>query len=288
MQVFAWANRNMNDITYNIPTNLLSEYKDRQVIVRSYDPAEIVRTLSEATDLNNVQYVQLLAADVSPAALDIFANWSCGVPLDIAVRNPGSEYPLLYNFAKLAAARPVRVSIAVKPGFKKAVKLALALHFAVRLDVGQPDEALVEELSEVLDFYLHSPNVQEPVEYFHSVFLAFYRDEEMNLRIIQEEDPEYFRFVDDNGAERISPRLGEISPESFAAGRLNENPSGKTSEHDCDSCEFSRVCGVFFKWTDAGYDCRGVKSIFGTLKAAAAELRKDVVDLGARQNGGVR
>ena len=275
----------MKGITYNIPADLIPEYKDRRVIVRSQDPAEIVRKVSAR---DNVQFVQLLSADVSLEALDIFAKWDCGVPLDITVRNPETEYPLLYNFAKLAGTRPIRVSIAVVPGFIKAVKLALALHFAVKLEVGQPEQRLVEELSEVLDLYLHGSNVSQPVEYFHSVFLLFYRQEETNLWVIQEEDPELFRFIDDEGVEHLSTRFAGLLPERLDSIHVSGSGAVEDLADHCDSCEFSAACGGFFKWPESGYDCHGVKSIFATLRSAAAELRENLCVLTAPQKGGAR
>ena len=120
-------------------------------------------------------------------------TWAAGLPLDVLVRNPAVEYPLLYNFSSLLDKHPLRISISVKNGFVKAIRLALALGFSVKLDVGQPDVSLIAELAEVLDLYLHRADVSQPVEYFHSTFLSFFnRKQSPNLWILQEEDPEDF------------------------------------------------------------------------------------------------
>ena len=153
-------------------------------------------------------YAQLASPDVDP---DPLMTWASALPIDVLVQNPAVEYPLLYNFSKLLDKHPVRISIPVKNGFVKAVRLALALGFSVKLEVGQPDASLIAEMAEVLDLYLHRSEVSQPVEYFHSTFLSFFNHKQSsNLWFVQEEDPEQFRFITNEGAETVSPRFGEI------------------------------------------------------------------------------
>lgn len=275
----------MNSVTYSIPADMVAAYRGRQVIVRSPDPALIVEHLSKE-DIDNVQYVQLLAVEVEPETLAPLANWGRAVPLDIVIRNPALEFPLLYNFSKLLDKHPIRASIAVKPGFVKAVRLALALKFAVKLEVEQPEPALIEEMTEVLDLYLHRPNVSQPVEYFHSIFLSFYRQEPASLWFVQEEDPEYFRFITDEGVETVSPRFAGVDPKSITGNRAAAGLEARPREGiECDTCEFLDRCGGYFKWPDRDFSCEGVKTIFATLSAAAVELREDLATFAASQKG---
>jgi len=266
----------MNSVTYNVPARLVSEYKGRQVIVRSLDPGEIVQEFS-GEDLDNVKYVQLLSADIDPEALAPLANWGRGVPMDIVISDPASEFPLLYSFSKLLDKHPIRASIAVRPGFLKAVKLALALHFTVKLDVGQPDASLIEEMKEVLDLYLHDASVGQPVECFHSIFLSFYRQEPASVWFIQEEDPEHFRFVSDDGVETVSRRFAGVDP------MAKRDDATAREALECDTCQFMAVCGGYFKWPDRNYGCEGVKAVFGTINAAAAELKQTVDSMKQRK-----
>jgi hypothetical protein len=202
------------------------------------------------------------------------------------IRNPALEFPLLYNFSKLLDKHPIRASITVKPEFAQAVKLALALNFAVKLDVEQPDPALIEEMIDVLNLYLHRPNVSQPVDYFHSVFLSFYRQEPASLWIIQEEDPDYFRFITDDGVETVSPRFAGVDLKSSTGNSADEGTdSGHRDEIECDTCEYLDRCGGYFKWPDRNFSCEGVKTIFGTLNAAAVELREDLATFAASQKG---
>ena len=62
-----------------------------------------------------------------------------------------------------------RVTILARPGLLKAVKLAAALSLPVRVLPGQPTAEVLAELKEALDFYLHAPTVEAPVEFFHSL-----------------------------------------------------------------------------------------------------------------------
>lgn len=265
----------MAPITHNIPVDLVPKYAGRRVVIRLADPSALAREIANA-DLENVQYLQLLSADTDPESIESLSALGRGIPVDIVIGDPAVEFPLLYNFSKLIDKHPVRASISVTTGFSKAVRLALALRFAVKLDVGQPGPELIDELHEVLDLYLHGSKVSQPVEYFHSMFLSAYREEPASLWIVQEDDPDYFRYVTDDGLERISFRFGETGV---------NNAAGSTAELECDSCEFFGKCGGYFKWPDRSYDCAGVRSIFRTIEAEAAELRRNVAGLAAAEGG---
>ena len=263
----------MSSVTYNIPVRLVSEYAGRSIIVRSADPSEIVRHLA-GRDIDNVFYAQLLSADVTPDAISELANCDQHFAIDIVLNDPAAEFPLLYNFSKLLDRHPIRVSIPVRTGFVKAVKLALALELAVKINVGQPNPALIEEMSEVLDLYLHRANVSQPVEFFHSLFLAAYNEQPANIWMIQEEDPEHFVFVGDNGVETVSPRFGDSLP--YATGDV---------EIECDTCKFLPICGGYFKWPDRKYSCEGVKTIFASIDTASSELRENIASYNSMQEG---
>jgi hypothetical protein len=275
----------MNPIIYNIPVSMTAGYGNRRVIIRADDPELIIRVVEQEKP-SNLEYIQLLSTKIDPKAMDNLAQWETDVPLDIIVNNPATEFPLLYNFSKIAANRPVRISIAVKPGFIKAVRLAAALRFSIKLLVKQPNVQLIRELFEVLDFYLHRTNVTEPIEYFHTLFLSLYHGEPVNLWTIQEEDPDLFRFVDDNGVETVSPRLAGANLEKIRGDLLVAGIAAtQASVNECYACQFRESCGGYFKWTDQNYDCTGVKTIFGALSAAVAALKKDVAASTRRQGG---
>ena len=145
--------------------------------------------------------------------------------------------------------------------------------------MGQPDAALIAEMAEVLDLYLHRSEVSQPVEYFHSTFLSFFdRKEHSNLWFVQEEDPEQFRFITNEGAETVSPRFGKTDWEHLklilAARQMQ---STLPEETECDSCEFLETCGGYFKWPNKEFDCEGVKTLFSRLNLAAGRLRNDLV-----------
>ncbi len=275
----------MKPIIYNIPAFMTAHYRDSHVIIRSDDPVKLVR-LMEHKKPDNLQYVQLLSTKIDPKALDVLAHSEVAVPVDVIVNDPVAEYPHFYNFSKLVNSRAVRMSIPVKPGFIKAVKLAVALHFSVKLVVKQPNVQLIRELFETLDFYLHRPSVSEPIEYFHSLFLSIYRQEPVNLWIIQEEDPDFFRFVSDNGVETVAPRLAGANLEKIKGDLLIAGiAANQASIHECYACQFRESCGGYFKWPDSNYDCTGVKTIFGALSAAVANLKKDIAAAAPQRHG---
>jgi sulfatase maturation enzyme AslB (radical SAM superfamily) len=263
-----------DSITYNIPASMAESYRGRNVIVRSHDPAEIVGSFSE-DDLERLAYIQLLSLN---AEVDYLVQWGGSVPVDLLMRNPETEFPLLYQLSDLLDNHPVRVSIPIVPGLSKAAKLAISLNFAVKLEVVQRlDQQVIEELGQVLDLYLHRPNVAAPVEFFHSTFLALYHREDTSLWSIQEEDPAQFLYITDDGQKAISRRFAGASLTGDLSAFVSDYQRQLLAEkRECDGCEFFDVCGGYFKLPDKQYQCDGVKSLFRTLKEAAGQLQHDL------------
>ncbi len=261
----------VDPIIYNVPDALLEKYRGRRLIVRTHDPSQLVEKLS-GEDLERVLYLQLLSLD---AEIDGLARWEHAIPIDLAALNQETDLPLLYRFSPLLDRRPIRVSVPAAPGFSRPAKLAVSLNFAVKLEVSQPGDALIEEMLHFANYYLHQSTVSRPVEFFHSMFLAFYHNTPTTLWDIQEENPFLMRCVTDQGEEVLSRRLAEAGCDiSF----FTEESNGKLAalKGACTGCEFVEYCSGYFKWPRRDYCCDGVKTIFRSLKTAAGELRKDV------------
>ena len=260
-------------ILYHVPAALAEVYRGRPLIVRARAVAELTAALAKV-DRDNVVYVQWFAL---PAGLEALTRWPEPIPLDLKLARPGADYPLLYRATALLAHCPVRVSLPVVPGFGKAVRLAVSLQFAVKLELGQPDPALVRELHEVLDRYLHQTTVAQPVEFFHSSLLALVHQRPASLWTIQEEDPAAFRYVTDAGEETLPGRLaGASAPGDPGVFLTTWREELLTAQSECADCPFFDQCGGYFKWPDCAYPCAGVKTLFHTLHEAAAELRRDL------------
>jgi hypothetical protein len=263
----------MNPLIYNIPAHRLPDDREGELIVRTRDPAALIAAL-EPEDPERVIAVQLLTLDADSEPLNA---WAPGLPIELIMRDPATEFPLLYRHTNLLDNHPVRVAIAVASGFGKAVKTAAALEFAVRLEPGQPDPALIEELVTVLEFYLRQPTVAQPIEYFHGALLGFYHDQPIPLWLILDEDPDVVRYIGDDGAESLGGRLAGANL-TIAPGVELKTWIEQTlaTADECRTCEFLSSCGGYFKWPRRDYDCVGVKRVFGLLREAAAELRRDL------------
>src|SRR5262249_193682 len=231
------------------------------------------RTLREAS-LEHLLAVQLLSVEANP---DPLAEWGQNVPVDLLMNNPAEEYQLLYRFAKLLDKHPIRASIPAVAGFSRAVKVAASLSFAVKLDVGQVDRDVAEELLQVLDLYLHHTLVTQPIEFFHSTLEALYHNTPTDLWDIQGENPEHLLHVMDDRFLTVARRAGAPTPIGDLGGFLSDLRSKALSRNgECLSCEFFDYCGSYFKWPRIDYDCVNVKRLFGELKSAATELGRDV------------
>ena len=263
----------MDPYIYNIPAALVGAYRGRRVIVRSHDPAELAPILAEKNK-ENLCCLQLLSLTGDIGALLL---GKASVPLDLVMSSPYSDYPQLYDLAPLLSRYPVRVTIPVVPGFSKAVRLSSSLNFPVKLEVTQPDSNLVQEMAEVLAYYLHHSTVSQPIEFFHSLLMAFIEEEPLNLWTIQEEDPALFRYVTDQGGETVSPRLAPLdegqNPSAFLETLITKLLGEKG---ECTTCEYLKTCRGYFKWPRKDYACESVKALFKTVKEATDELRQDL------------
>jgi len=203
--------------------------------------------------------------------------WEQGTPVDLVVSDPCRDLPLLYRYAPLLAGHPIRVSVPLVPGFGNVVKLAVSLDFAVKVEGGQPEESLADEMQRIAHFYLHQTTVSEPIEFFHSLFLAFYHQDPVNLWTIQEEDPSLFRYITDRGEETMPGRLAGVSVNRGFTTFVRELRDGLAAEEcECSGCEFLMYCMGYFKWPDREYRCDTVKALLHTLLSAAGELRSDI------------
>ncbi|MCI0387644.1 MAG: hypothetical protein MOB07_02575 [Acidobacteria bacterium] len=263
----------MNTVVYNIPVNLVSAYRGRDVIVRSQDPAELVGALSEDM-FENLIGVQLL--DMTADA-DAMADWGYAIPVDLVMRDPITEFSLLYRHAKLLDKHPLRALIPAVPGFSKAVKIANSLQFVVRLELGQPDPTVIEEMLASLNYYLHHASVSQPIEFFHTTLVSFYDRHPITLWDVQEEDPLYVRYVREDGSETIARRsVGEIVNDDLNSFVANLQETLLAERGECSACEFYENCGGYFKWPRRDYECDGVKTVFRTVRDAASELEHDL------------
>jgi hypothetical protein len=269
-------------IIYNIPARLVPVFRGRKMIVRSHDPSEIVENVS-AADLNDISFIKLLSL---AGSLDGLMAWGAEIPVDLVVSDPCRDLPLLYRYAPLLGTHPVRVSVPLVPGFGNVVKLAVSLGFAVKVEGGQPEESLSDELQRIACFYLHQSTVSEPIEFFHSLFLAFYHQDPVTLWIIQEEDPSLIRYVNDQGEETLPGRLAGAGDNQGLSTFLRELRDGTAAEPgECAECEFLRHCLGYFKWPAKEYRCDVVKVLMHTLNSAAEELRADMASLHAPGGG---
>ncbi len=184
------------------------------------------------------------------------------VALDVVIENPDKDFADLYRLVDVAKIRDVRVTIKTRPGFLKALKLATSLALPVRLLPVHMQRRGFEELEEALEFYLHNPGVEAPVEFFHSA-LAFMRGHETgNFWRIAEEDPTVFE------------RWDSVQPPSDAEEQFIKYL--KRPDRDCRKCRWLDLCSGFFKQWDPNDSCDGILRVYDRLKDAANEIDRDL------------
>lgn len=265
------------------PAHLIDQFRGHRLVVRADDPRSFVDYL-EGDGLERIEYLQLTDLEADPSPL---LKWETVFPIDLVMAAPGREFPRLYPYAPLMDRGPVRVSIPVADGVEKAVKLAASLRFSVKIIPGQPEVDQVMQLIRLVDFYLRNPTIEEPIEFFHSLFFAVVNGEAVTLWDILEKDPARYRFVNDAGrvadrqpcpvsdSETTTETGAETSPDALDSG-CSQRP-GRMSRHKaCAECTYFRWCRGFFKYPAPDYSCEAVLPLFQHLFAAAAEFEQDL------------
>jgi hypothetical protein len=258
-------------LLYNVSPHGLGNVEADGVVIRSQDPAVLVECASRL-DPDKIVHFQLLSLAHEPEILQELPE---PIPLELMVDDVGSQYALLYRYADLLKTRPIRVRVPVEPGFGKVVKIATALEFAVMLETGQPDPPAVEEMMTILETYLYQSTMSAPVEFFHSLLIAYFRSETLTIWEIQEEDPGVWRYLTDDGVTVLSKRLLSVPELSKAKSMEDLRALVPSRNAQCTSCNFLENCQGYFKLPDASYRCGEIIKLLGFIEEAAQDLRKD-------------
>ncbi len=259
-------------LTYNIPAAMAKSYTDCNLIIRSHDPEELVRVSSRVNG-EALCRVDVLGLQANVEAL---AELSPSVPIEIVVPGAVEDLGALYGYQSVAKNHPVSINLKVVPGFYKAIKVAVSLGLAVMLEVTQPDRSLVDEMKMAQEYYLHNSMVDRPVEFFHSLLIAFYDESPRTIWNIQFEDPEYDRYLTDEGKLVLSGRLKDVAMPEGESDFLDEwRLSLLTEQGECSTCPYFLNCVGYFKYPDKSYSCTHVKRLLRIMKEAGRELRAE-------------
>jgi hypothetical protein len=262
---------------YNVPLALLSSYSTEDIVVRSSDAKGLVKAVLE-DNRGRIKSVQLLSAT---RGIEDLRQLPPSVQVDLCLMepNPGSE--AISTWKEALEGRALRLVAPVATGFSHAVQEALRAGIRVKLAIDQPDDALVQELTDSFLFFLREPDVTEPVDLFYGLFRSFLTKRVESLWKIQEEHPSSSRYITDAGETTLSERL--------AAGEHGPDLSTFLADHklnlfvrkaECCSCPFFDTCEGYFKLPAAGYSCAAIKEFFTLVSDAAAELRTDLAQAG--------
>jgi hypothetical protein len=258
-----------------LSSDLVPEQSGRPYVVIVKTREELSKWLGNP--LSGLQWLQVEGLQRDPDAWTSAAHGASHIPLDVILCDPASEFSDLYRLVDVCAVRDVRVSMPAAPGFLKAVKLATSLRLPVRVLPGQPTPEALAELTEALEFYLHEPVVEVPVEFFHSLLATVCGADTGSLWMILEEDPAAFLHYDAEGHPEL-PRSGGSWPVDISLGAFVEHHLKSLVEKgaECATCPWQQTCRGYFKWPDPVYSCGGVKQLFSAIEAAGDEIERDL------------
>src|SRR5262249_34738421 len=244
-----------------LPSALAETQGDRPFVAIVRSRGELRRWLSNP--LPGLRWLQVEGMLGDPEAWTEAAPSGCNIPLDVVLGDPALEFSYLYRLVDACAVRPIRVAMPAAPGLTKAVRLAAALRLPVRVLPGQPSAEALVELHDALQFYLHEPMVDAPVEFFHSVLANMCDWDAGSLWTILEEDPDAYRYYDADGRPRMprtdDPEQSEIASSGFVKDHLSRLIAQAA---ECATCPWQQPCRGYFKWPNPAYSCEGVKQLF--------------------------
>jgi hypothetical protein len=253
---------------FNVPISLINKFSGRDLTLRGDDSAILVEALQKI-EPSGIFSVQLNSLDVDPTR---FYRLNPPVRFEIMLFNP-PEFPKLYRFSDLLGRHPVRVSVAAKPGLFNAAKLALSMNMPVRLYFGQPEPAVVEDAIKLADYSFHGMEVNQPAEFFHSLIMSNFAGAAMPIWAIQEEDPQHFKYVTDQGVIE-NYRLGTCA-DAALLDAISQGAELPETFKDCRKCDHKAICRAYFKFPDPTYDCSAVIELLDFCLSTAAELKND-------------
>ena len=258
-----------------LPSALAEGQGERALVAIVRSREELCRWLRDSAP--GLQWLQVEGLLGDSEAWIEAAHGDSGVPLDVVLSDPASEFSDLYRLVDACAVRSIRVTICVAPGFSKAAKLAAALRLPIRLLPNQPTAEVLTELHEFLEVYLHEPMVEAPVEFFHSLLATMSGAETGSLWEILEQDPAEFRSYDAEGRVML-PRSTLFASTETSFERFVEDHLKRLVDQgaECATCPWQQPCSGYFKWPDPTYSCEGVKRLFSSVKAAADEIGRDL------------
>src|SRR5215510_8043915 len=196
-----------------LPSALAETQGDRPFVAIVRSRHELCRWLSNP--LPGLRWLQVEGMLGDPEVWTEAAHSGSNIPFDVVLSDPALEFSHLYRLVDACAVRSIRVTMPAAPGLTKAIRLAAALRLPVRVLPGQPSAAALEELHDALQFYLHEPMVDAPVEFFHSVLASICDWDDGSLWTILEEDQDAFRHHDTDGRARVrrtnDPEQSEIT-----------------------------------------------------------------------------
>jgi len=192
----------------------------------------------------------------------------------------------------LDSLRRVRAAFLVTPGpdVVRMLNFLTSLGFRVRFEISRsPTEQ--GHYQRALEYYLHNPVLQVPVEPFHSLLVAMCGRTNQTLWDIQRERPGADFFVDDEGSVSLAPRwltagktYGTLndpwrvlatSPVYTDLLLVEERMHRETSE--CTSCRHVDRCLGFLRAVDPSWPCEPWQDILDRLdhqvRAAGRLLR---------------
>jgi hypothetical protein len=268
---------------YSIPASLVDSFPDHYLIIRSPDLSELVGCLSKVSR-DRVCYVELTSLEGDP---DIFLEIDAPLAFNLVLDGTPLKFSSLYKFTgRPQEKHPIRVTVPASPGFGKAVKLAVSLGFPVKIEATQPSPDLIKELMAILDYYLHNTTVSQPIEFFHSMLISFFRSDPVTIWQVQEEDPQIYQYITDNGKTVLSRRLQTIEIHDTDSNYLDNLKSELLLEQgECSTCPYFSRCLGYFKLPDRQFKCHDIRRLLGVIEEAASTLVSDYEKF--RQLGGV-
>ena len=248
------------------------------VILRSPDPAELLRAASEAAEKGVELFKLVLTAGKTngdrfdlASPLGGFRGLDRKIRLEIEPHD--HEIERLYLWRPILLRFPTLIVLRKERALLKRVKQVTAMGYGVKID---PSVFFAGRFDRIIDHYFHTPQLRRPVEPVHTLFHTWLAGKGPDLWDLLDETPGGFTYRTEDGRRTLSPRWAEKGIDFSAAESLHLKWELFREREACRTCRAFRICGGIARSSNPAGTCAHIIALTEVFERVQRELAAEV------------